>query len=96
MPPRRKDQFDAAPRPDLVEEMQQMRFHGGDADRWRRARRARYRLATAIFVVLALPFALTVTASVQVVGVYLVFASLIVPALVAGGQPVRGYSIPPP
>jgi zinc/manganese transport system permease protein len=31
-------------------------------------------------------FALTVTASVQVVGVYLVFASLIVPALAAGGR----------
>ena len=34
-------------------------------------------------------FALTVTASVQVVGVYLVFASLIVPALAAGGRPWR-------
>jgi zinc/manganese transport system permease protein len=31
-------------------------------------------------------FAVTVTASVQVVGVYLVFASLIVPALAAGGR----------
>ena len=31
-------------------------------------------------------FALTVTASVQVVGVYLVFASLIVPALAGGGR----------
>ena len=31
-------------------------------------------------------FAMTVTASVQVVGVYLVFASLIVPALATGGR----------
>lgn len=38
-------------------------------------------------------FAVTVTASVQVVGVYLVFASLIVPALAAGGQPGRAYGI---
>ncbi len=38
-------------------------------------------------------FAVTVTASVQVVGVYLVFASLIVPALAAGGRLVRGYLI---
>ncbi len=36
-------------------------------------------------------FALAITASVQVVGVYLVFASLILPALAARGQgPVRG------
>ena len=34
-----------------------------------------------------LVFAVTVTASVQVVGVYLVFASLIVPALAADGGP---------
>ncbi|MCB1618832.1 MAG: metal ABC transporter permease [Pseudomonadales bacterium] len=38
-------------------------------------------------------FAVTVTASVQVVGVYLVFASLIVPALAAGGRFKRGYGI---
>ena len=38
-------------------------------------------------------FAVTVTASVQVVGVYLVFASLIVPALAADGRPGRAYAI---
>lgn len=39
-------------------------------------------------------FALAITASVQVVGVYLVFASLIVPALVAsGGRLWLGYSL---
>ncbi|MDP2787701.1 MAG: metal ABC transporter permease [Pseudomonadota bacterium] len=38
-------------------------------------------------------FAVTITASVQVVGIYLVFASLIVPALVSGERPVRGYVI---
>lgn len=38
-------------------------------------------------------FALTVTASVQVVGVYLVFASLIVPALAAAGRLGRAYAI---
>lgn len=38
-------------------------------------------------------FALTVTAAVQVVGVYLVFASLIVPALAAGGRSGRAYVI---
>ncbi len=38
-------------------------------------------------------FALTITASVQVVGVYLVFASLIVPALAAGGRLPWGYAI---
>jgi len=38
-------------------------------------------------------FALTVTASVQVVGVYLVFASLIVPALAAGGRLWRAYAV---
>ncbi len=38
-------------------------------------------------------FAITVTSSVQVVGVYLVFASLIVPALAAGRRLVRGYLI---
>ena len=38
-------------------------------------------------------FAVTVTASVQVIGVYLVFASLIVPALAAGGRPGRAYTI---
>ena len=36
-------------------------------------------------------FALAITASVQVVGVYLVFASLIVPALAAGERLVRAY-----
>ncbi|OYY95348.1 MAG: zinc/manganese transporter permease [Hydrogenophilales bacterium 28-61-23] len=38
-------------------------------------------------------FALTITASVQVVGIYLVFASLIVPALVAGERLARGLII---
>jgi zinc/manganese transport system permease protein len=38
-------------------------------------------------------FALTITATVQVVGVYLVFASLIVPALVSGGRIRRAYTI---
>lgn len=38
-------------------------------------------------------FAVTVTASVQVVGVYLVFASLIVPALAAPGRQGRAYGI---
>lgn len=38
-------------------------------------------------------FALTITASVQVVGVYLVFASLIVPALTAGGRLWRAYAV---
>jgi len=38
-------------------------------------------------------FAITITASVQVVGVYLVFASLIVPALAAGGRLWRAYAI---
>ena len=38
-------------------------------------------------------FAVTVTASVQMVGVYLVFASLIVPALAAAGRPGRAYVI---
>jgi len=38
-------------------------------------------------------FAVTVTASVQVVGVYLVFASLIVPALAARGRLLRGYGV---
>jgi zinc/manganese transport system permease protein len=36
-------------------------------------------------------FAVTITASVQVVGIYLVFASLIVPALVTGERLARGY-----
>lgn len=36
-------------------------------------------------------FALAITASVQVAGVYLVFASLIVPALSAGARLWRGY-----
>lgn len=40
-----------------------------------------------------LSFAVLVTASVQVVGVYLVFASLIVPALVAGRHLWRGYGV---
>ncbi len=38
-------------------------------------------------------FALAITASVQVVGVYLVFASLIVPALAASGRLWRGYAV---
>jgi len=38
-------------------------------------------------------FAVTITASVQVVGIYLVFASLIVPALVSGERLLRGYAI---
>lgn len=38
-------------------------------------------------------FALAITASVQVVGVYLVFASLIVPALAAGGRLGLGYAV---
>jgi zinc/manganese transport system permease protein len=37
-------------------------------------------------------FAVAITASVQVVGVYLVFASLIVPALAARGRPWLGYA----
>jgi zinc/manganese transport system permease protein len=37
-------------------------------------------------------FAIAITASVQVVGVYLVFASLIVPALAARGRPWRAYA----
>jgi zinc/manganese transport system permease protein len=36
-------------------------------------------------------FALTITASVQLIGVYLVFASLIIPAL--AGELVRGYAV---
>jgi zinc/manganese transport system permease protein len=38
-------------------------------------------------------FAVTITASVQVVGVYLVFASLIVPVLASNERLVRGYLI---
>jgi zinc/manganese transport system permease protein len=38
-------------------------------------------------------FAVTITASVQVVGIYLVFTSLIVPALAAGERLVRGLVI---
>ena len=38
-------------------------------------------------------FAVTITASVQVVGIYLVFASLIVPALVSAARLARGYGI---
>jgi zinc/manganese transport system permease protein len=38
-------------------------------------------------------FAVTITASVQVVGIYLVFASLIVPALVSGDRLARGYGL---
>ncbi|MDP2432090.1 MAG: metal ABC transporter permease [Pseudomonadota bacterium] len=38
-------------------------------------------------------FAVTITASVQVVGIYLVFASLIVPALVSGERLGRGLVI---
>jgi zinc/manganese transport system permease protein len=40
-----------------------------------------------------LAFAVAITASVQVVGVYLVFASLIVPALAARGRPKPGYLV---
>ena len=40
-----------------------------------------------------LAFAVAITASVQVVGVYLVFASLIVPALAARGRPKVGYAV---
>jgi zinc/manganese transport system permease protein len=40
-----------------------------------------------------LAFALAITASVQVVGVYLVFASLIVPAIAARGRPKWGYIV---
>ena len=36
-----------------------------------------------------LAFALAITASVQLIGVYLVFASLILPALAVRGLPVR-------
>lgn len=39
-----------------------------------------------------LAFAVAITASVQVVGVYLVFASLIVPALAARGRPWLAYA----
>jgi zinc/manganese transport system permease protein len=38
-------------------------------------------------------FAIAITASVQLVGVFLVFASLIVPAVAARGQLARGYAI---
>ena len=38
-------------------------------------------------------FAVTITASVQVVGIYLVFASLIVPALASGQRLMRGYAV---
>lgn len=40
-----------------------------------------------------LVFAVAITASVQVVGVYLVFASLIVPALAARGRSKTGYLV---
>lgn len=40
-----------------------------------------------------LAFAFAITASVQVVGVYLVFASLIVPALAARGRAPPGYAV---
>jgi zinc/manganese transport system permease protein len=49
--------------------------------------RARGRLGTRGFY---LVFALSVTLSVQLVGVYLVFASLIVPALATGAMKGRG------
>lgn len=48
----------------------------------------RGRLAGALFYGL---FALAITASVQLVGVYLVFASLIVPALAVAGMRGRGW-----
>lgn len=51
--------------------------------RWRRTSPLAFYLA----------FALAITASVQVVGVYLVFASLIVPALAARGHAMRGYAV---
>ena len=56
-------------------------------DRHLAARLAMDGVVTTVDAVLGfyLLFALGITASVQVVGVYLVFASLIVPALVAGG-----------
>lgn len=38
-------------------------------------------------------FAVMITASVQVVGVYLVFASLIIPALAGGARLWRGYAL---
>lgn len=38
-------------------------------------------------------FAVTITASVQVVGIYLVFASLIVPALASRNSLVRAYAV---
>jgi len=38
-------------------------------------------------------FAVSITASVQVVGIYLVFASLIVPALASGERLARAYAI---
>jgi zinc/manganese transport system permease protein len=38
-------------------------------------------------------FAAAITASVQVMGVYLVFASLIIPALAARGRLIRGYGV---
>ncbi|MCW8874558.1 MAG: metal ABC transporter permease, partial [Gammaproteobacteria bacterium] len=38
-------------------------------------------------------FAVMITASVQIVGVYLVFASLIIPALAGGERLWRGYAI---
>lgn len=51
--------------------------------RWRRTSTLAFYLA----------FALAITASVQVVGVYLVFASLIVPALAARDRPMRGFAV---
>jgi zinc/manganese transport system permease protein len=53
-------------------------------------RGARLRASPLVFY---LAFALAITASVQVVGVYLVFASLIVPALAARGRPKVGYAV---
>ncbi|MEX2199393.1 MAG: metal ABC transporter permease [Burkholderiales bacterium] len=44
-------------------------------------------------LVFYLAFAFAITASVQIVGVYLVFASLIVPALAARGRPGLGYLV---
>lgn len=51
--------------------------------RWRRTSTLAFYLA----------FALAITASVQVVGVYLVFASLIVPALAARDRPMQGFAV---
>jgi zinc/manganese transport system permease protein len=53
----------------------------------------RWRRTKASPLAFYLAFAVAITASVQVVGVYLVFASLIVPALAARGRPLPGYVV---